>query len=169
MVTLGNFRPALRGCHKIQHIVQNRNMLSVLYGQFPNKNALVRDGLSTERSFLAYTRSAVTIVVSAFSITQIALTLLIQQALNNTGGYNAAFHSYNSYLKPVCLLLCALGVFVLCTGLKRMVVNLYHLTVLRRFQPGYIGMGIFFVTIFIANVIILRQCIVLGINELGFQ
>jgi uncharacterized membrane protein YidH (DUF202 family) len=153
-----------------------KNKSCLLYGKFSNSNSLVRDALSNERSFLAYLRTSLTLLVSAFSITQIIIQLIIQLGIvtlieNNPNKFNEftlAFNTYKNFIRPVCLLFCSLSVFTLCIGFKRFIINFYELALFCKFKPGYIGMILIFTIVFIANVIILKICITMGIDQVGF-
>lgn len=156
-------------------------LLNAIFSHYDNKNSLTRDELANERSFLAYIRCSMTILVSSFSITQIVLQLVILSVhkiliiddnnLNSNLSYNLFLDYYNNlndykkFFKPIGLFLCAISLFVSCLGLKKSWLNFYNLAERAKFQPGLIGMGLLFLSLFIIDIVLLKTCISFGLRE----
>lgn len=150
---------------------------STVFNHYDNTNSLTRDELANERAFLAYVRCSTTLLISSFSILQVVLKAVILLGKNTLAGggggheeapYGRLLQSYTRHVKPVCLFLCALSVFTSCLGLKKSWLNLYNLAERARIQPGVIGMLAIFVSIFVINILLLRQCIVFGMESTLF-
>lgn len=153
-------------------------LIPIVFTHYDNKNSLTRDELANERSFLSYMRCSTSLLISSFSITQVILQhiiLLVVDIINdedvekNINNYSNAIDSYKSFIKPVCIFICSISFFTICLGLKKSWLNFYNLAERAKFQSGFIGMGILFISIFIIDVIILRQCIVLGSSDFSIR
>lgn len=168
------------------HVRWTDRALNSVFCHYDNKNSLTRDELANERSFLAYIRCTTTLLVSSFSITQVVLQMIIFSVRRITavdgvaGGssssssdtlplliaaYASNIHDYTHYFKPTTLLICAVAGFCSCLGLKKAWLNFYNLAERAKFQPGLIGMGLLFLSVFVVDVVLLRQSIAFGLRE----
>lgn len=161
-------------------------LLRTVFSHYANKNSLTRDELANERSFLAYIRCSTTMLVSSFSITQALLQMIIlsvqqiatvSDAVPADGGdadarlsalvasYTSHVHDYRHLIRPITLFICAVALFCSCLGFKKAWLNFYNLAERAKFQPGLIGMGLIFLSVFAVDIALLRQCIIFGISE----
>lgn len=166
------------------HVRWTDRALNSVFSHYDNNNSLTRDELANERSFLAYIRCTTTLLVSSFSITQVVLQMIVLSVRRITdvdgvvGGndtetnlplliaaYTSNVHDYTHYFKPTTLLICAVAGFCSCLGLKKAWLNFYNLAERAKFQPGLIGMGLLFLSVFVVDVVLLRQSIAFGLRE----
>lgn len=79
--------------------------------------------------------------------------------------YTSHVHDYRHLIRPITLFICAVALFCSCLGFKKAWLNFYNLAERAKFQPGLIGMGLIFLSVFAVDIALLRQCIIFGISE----
>lgn len=128
-----------------------------------NEASLTRDQLANERSILASFRCTCTSLLSGASIMMAMLNVLVGSA-TNSARYRTFLHQYVSFLKPTVVYLMSVGLFVSINGFLRGVRNIFSIPK-SRIHPSVLGMGLLFVGVFVVDVILLKECIVLGIKS----
>lgn len=101
--------------------------------RFDNKSSLTRDELSNERSFLAYIRVGVTILLAFFGIIQLIGKTLIESGISfvftgESNEFHIKYEFYQSKIKPLMLFLSSIACFVFIWAFRRYIKNLFLLS-----------------------------------------
>ncbi|GMG21623.1 unnamed protein product [Ambrosiozyma monospora] len=119
-----------------------------------NINSIMRDQLANERSFLAYVRATMTLLVCGLTIVQLHLKIMIEYTIDSNGLESKLqllqnkFLMFEKFVHPLALIMCSVGIYCLFVGLIRYFINLNHLYNCNNFVSGkveYFGLfGVFF-------------------------
>lgn len=114
--------------------------------QFPNKRSLTRDELSNERSFLAFVRMGVSILVVLFGISQLVGEDLIKAGIKHIlegqeVSFNAKLRLYRRAVRPILLFLCSVSCFVFIWAFKRFIKNLFLISDKSNISADTLGFG----------------------------
>ncbi len=120
-----------------------------LFKEVPNAKNTVRDQLANERSFLAFARASLTLLVSAISITQVYKKILIKDQVtklldqirdtNQSSSWikaNLALNStYSTIVRPLTFFTTTASLIITLVGFFRYILNLNLLLNDKQFSP----------------------------------
>lgn len=132
--------------------------------RFENKASLTRDELSNERSFLAYTRVGVAILITLFGISQLVAKALVEDAIsyiltNESNQFHLKYQLYRSYIQPLMLFLCSISCFVFIWAFQRFIKNLFLLSDKSNISATTLGFLILVFCLIGFNCVLMYTCI----------
>lgn len=132
--------------------------------RFDNRDSLTRDELSNERSFLAYVRVGVTILVALFGISQLVGQALVKDGISyvlegESHDFLAKYHIYKSVAQPLMLFLCSIGCYMFVWAFRRYIKNTFLLSDKSNISASMLGFFTLICALVAFDCVLLYTCV----------